>query len=387
MIITIDGNIPSTFAHSINVMKMAQGFVDIGEDVTLVTLLSWPNLWKLLKIRDIYHFYGVSPKVKIKWVPVYNRDFWTKNIHAKDFNQKAAQMIFSLKPNYVYCRSFLTAFLCVKKAIPVILETHTTHYDNVDLQKIYTIAHNNNFLGLVTIHDDIRDQHIQHGIPADKIRVLPDGVDLKEFEINSDQGSCRAKLNLPLDKKIVLYCGSLHPEKGISSIIECAQSLAGRVDIQFFVVGGTDQDVSFWKQQAEMKKTNINFVGFVPHTDVPFYLKAADVLLMPYSKKVDYQVMDVHTTSPLKLYEYMASGRPIVSTNIASVANVLPHEQGALLAEPDATAELVNHIEKLLMDQDLVRRLTKYAKEKVIHYQWQNRCLQIRNSFLSSVYV
>jgi glycosyltransferase involved in cell wall biosynthesis len=387
MIITIDGNIPSTFAHSMNVMKMAQGFLDIGEDVTLVTLLTWPNWKDLLKVHNIYHFYGVSPKIKIKWVPVYNRDFWTKKIHAKGFNEKAAQIIASAKTNYVYCRSFLTAYLCVKKSIPVILETHTTHYQNEDLQKVYTIAGNSNFLGLVTIHDDIKNQHISNGIAAEKVLVLPDGVDLKQFDLNLDQRDCRKQLGLSMDKKIILYCGSLHPEKGINSIIECATLFKNCNDCQFVIVGGNNQDVLFWQKQAMQNNVHVDFVGFVPHSEVPMYLKAADVLLMPYSKKIDYQVMDVHTTSPLKLYEYMASGVPIVSTNITAVSSVVPHLEGALLAEPDDVQQLCDHIEKLLYNPDLAARLTKYAKEKVVHYQWQSRCLKIRNSFLSPAHV
>lgn len=387
MIITIDGNIPSTFAHSMNVMKMAQGFVDIGEDVTLVTLLSWPNWKELLKVHNIYDFYGVSPKIKIKWVPVYNRDFWTKKIHARGFSLKATKVITSAKPNYVYCRSFLTAFFCVKNAVPTILETHTTNYKNEDLQKIYTIAGDKNFLGLVTIHEEIKKQHVKNGINEHKVLVLPDGVDLKEFDRDLNKLDSKKILDLELDKKIVLYCGSLHAEKGISSIIECAALLQKRDDIQFVIVGGAEKDRLFWQKKAIQAGAVIKFVGFVPHSLVPTYLKAADVLLMPYSKKIDYQVMDVHTTSPLKLYEYMASGTPIISTNIPTISTVVPHLEGALLAEPDDIQQLCDYIEEVLQNPDLASRLSKYARAKVLHYQWQSRCLSIKNSFLKPDHV
>lgn len=384
MIITSDGNIPSKFAHSFNIMKMAQGFLDTGQDVTLVSLLSLPIIIEKVKIKDIYSFYGINNKIKIKLLPVFNLDFFKKTIGAIGFNKRAARFIKKNKPDFVYCRSYLTTYYCVESGIPSIIETHTTNYDHPHLKRIYEIANHPYFLGLVTIHENIKKEHIKRGIPEEKIIVLEDGVDLKQFEIDDHLLHWRRNLGLPENKKIVLYCGSLYKEKGIEDILWTAKTLSSNEDILFVIVGGKSEDVQYWKAFNKKNKIdNVTYVGFINNSLVPMYLKSADILIMPYNTKINYGVMDLNSTSPLKLFEYMASRRPIVTSNIPVISKIVKHGENALMAEPNDIDSIAYNVMDLLNNPEKARNISQNAYETVRQHSWRNRCEVIIKKLVS----
>lgn len=383
MIITSEGNIPSQYAHSLNVMKMAQGFNDIGEDVTLITYLSLPLIKSRMTFGDVHNLYAVDKKVKIKYLSAFDRNFFINTVGGKKFNINTARYIKRNNPNFAYCRSYLTPYYCVKLGVPTIIETHTTNYENENLKKIYEIANNKNFLGMVTIHENIKAEHIKRGIPEEKILVADDGVDLKLFDIEDDRLFWRERLNLPRNKKIVLYCGSLYKEKGIKDIILTAKKLEIAKDIIFIIVGGHKKQIDEWKQYCLSKKiTNIVFTGFVSVSFVPQYLKSADVLIMPYKINLDYSVMDINTTSPIKLFEYMASNRPIVSSNIPVIAKLIKNKESGLLASSNDIDELATLILELLNDGEKAKAISSNAFNLVKNYSWKSRCEKIKEYFI-----
>jgi glycosyltransferase involved in cell wall biosynthesis len=384
MIITSDGNIPSKYAHSFNVMKMAQGFFDAGQDVTVVSLLSLPNIIEWFRIKDIYNFYGIGKNIKIKLLPVFNKDFFSKTIGARGFNEKAAFFIKKNRPGFVYCRSYLTTYHCVKSGVPSIIETHTTNYSHPDLQRIYDIAGAPDFLGLVTIHENIKEEHIKRGVTEDKILVLEDGVDLNQFNIKDDRYGWRRRLELPESKKIVLYCGSLFREKGIEDILLTAKNLASNKDIVFVIVGGTDESLRHWKKFINDNQIqNAVLTGFVNNSLVPMYLKSADVLIMPYNTGITYDRMDLNSTSPLKLFEYMASARPVVTSDIPVVSKIVKHGESAMLAEPNNIEKLSEYVMQLLNHKEKAATISKKAYEMVKQYSWTKRCEIIHSKLVS----
>ncbi len=378
IIVTTDGNIPSKKAHSFSVMKMAQGFHQVGEDVTVVSLLSFPVMREFLHFKSIYDHYGVTEGVRIKLLPVVHWDFFTKSSNAAGFHRKALRYIRKKKPAFVYCRSYITAYNSVKAGIPAFLETHTTLYDHPDLGKIYDVCRQPNFLGLITIHANIKKEHLKRGVPEDKVLVLEDGVDLYRFEISDKKDYWREVLGLPQNKRLVAYCGHLYDEKGIEHILLTATELKAFPDVMFLIVGGYESDIVRWKSYCDQRNvTNVTFKGFVDNSEVPKYLRSADVLIMPYKTDIDYRIMDIDSTSPLKLFEYMASKRPIVSSDIPAISKVLQHNHSALLAEPNNIGQLARYVRELLDNHEDASRLAGNASEEVKKYEWMERCKKI----------
>lgn len=380
IIVTTDGNIPSKYAHSFNVMKMAQGFHQCGYDVEVVSLLSWPNIKEWFRIKNIYKHYGISNKIKIKLLPIFNKDFVNKIIGARSFNVKAGKYFKKQKPDFVYCRSYLSVVECIKRQIPCFIETHTILYDNPGLQEVYKISNSEYFLGLITINSLLANEYIKRGMPEEKIIIEEDGVDLSQFNINDDRFYWRRKLNIPEDKKIVLYSGGLYKEKGIKSILKTKELLNNNDTILFYIIGGTLEQVKEWSIFADNNKVkNIKFLGFKPNSELPWYLKSADILFMPYDTKINYQVMDINTTSPLKLFEYMAAKRPIVTSDIPAIKKIVKHDESAMLAEPDNYTNLVDSIIEILNNERKAENIAKNAFKLVEKYSWENRCKRIIN--------
>lgn len=382
IIITIDGNIPSKLAHSFNVMKMAQGFNQAGLEVEVVSLLSLPNIIDLLKIRNIHKHYGISKKIKIKLIPVWNKDFFNKKTGAKNFNQKAVKYFLKKKPDFVYCRSYLSVIECIKNRIPCFIETHTTLYSHHDLNKVFELAKSKYLIGLITINEILANEYNKRGVPRKKIIVEEDGVDLQLFNINDDKAHWRQKLNLPMGKNIVMYVGSLYKEKGIEQIIKIKKILNDDKSIIFYLIGGTNNQILEWQKYCrEIDAKNIFFLGFKSNTDLPKYYKASDILIMPYDTKINYGVMDINTTSPLKLFEYLATKRPIVSTKIPIMEKIVVNNESAILVEPNIISDYAEAIKELINNSKLNIKISKKSSSLAQKYSWENRCQKIINYF------
>ena len=377
VIVTIDGNIPSKFAHSFNVMKMAQGFFQCGYKTEVVSLLSWPILKEWLKIKKIHYHYGVSKEIKITLLPVFNKDFYYKTIDAKGFNIRAGKYFKKQKPDLVYCRSYLSVIECIKNRIPCIIETHTTLYDNPDLKKVFELSCSEYLLGLVTINKLLSNEYVKRGFPDNKIIIEEDGVDISQYNINDDKLYWRKKLHMPEDKRIVLYSGGLYKEKGIESILKTKKLITDET-IMFYIIGGTPDQVKEWSFYVNKNKiTNVIFLGFKPNSELPCYHKAADILFMPYDAEIKYQIMDINSTSPLKLFEYMASKRPIVTSDIPTIKKIVKNKKEAMLAKLDHHVDLANCIYDLLNDNKKAEQIANNALKLVEKYSWENRCKRI----------
>lgn len=209
-----------------------------------------------------------------------------------------------------------------------------------------------------------------------KTLVLPDGVDLKIFDIDiSTKEACR-KLNLPLDKKILGYMGRFKTagmEKGIDDILESLKLLNDK-NIIFMAVGGSEEEIAHYQEKAE--KLNINeqviLLGHCEQNKVAIYQKACDVLLMPFPYNQHY----AYFMSPLKMFEYMASKRPIIASNLPSVREVL-NETNAILIEPDNPESLTQGIKKSLENKELSDKISKQAYFDAQKYSWEQRAKNI----------
>jgi glycosyltransferase involved in cell wall biosynthesis len=121
----------------------------------------------------------------------------------------------------------------------------------------------------------------------------------------------------------------------------------------------------------------VHFIGRIPHADVPGYMASADIAIVPYPK------MDQKNwLSPLKLFEYMASARPIVASAVGQVVNIIQHEENGLLVPPDDVTQMADAIMRLVADKELRMRLGKQARNDAIqHHSWEEYLSRLENVF------
>src|SRR3989338_269422 len=239
----------------------------------------------------------------------------------------------------------------------------------------------------------------QFGVPPKKVIYWPNGTDVKKFEISDSREEARKKLNLPQDKKIALYTGQLFDWKGVDTFLLTAADLK---NIDFYVVGGSTEDIKQLTkaqvlhdlaqsdgssrailQQENMRVhaksgaeaiANIHFIGQRPHEEIPIWLRAADVLVLPNTGK---QKVSLYYTSPMKMFEYMASGTPIVASDIPSIAEIL-NDKNAFLAGADDPKDFAEKINSIFSDsRELANRRAIEAKKDVQKYTWAERARKI----------
>ena len=225
--------------------------------------------------------------------------------------------------------------------------------------------------GVVSIsHGLARELAGWGGDDSPPVLVAPDGVDLERFTPALSAAEARRRIGLPVDRQIVLYAGHLYRWKGVDTLARAAARLPATA--QVVIVGGTPADrtrFAGWLCREGLTE-RVYLAGYVPPTQVPTYLAAADVLVLPNSGSVPI----AHTyTSPLKLFEYMAAVRPIVASDLPALREVLAHDKIAWLVPADSPPALAAGIIAILKDPARGQRLAAAAAAAVRRYTWDER--------------
>ena len=142
--------------------------------------------------------------------------------------------------------------------------------------------------------------------------------------------------------------GHLYAGRGVELFIELARRIPSA---QFVWVGGRPQDVNEWRAKASSQNLrNVLFTGFIPNRDLPLYQSAADVLLMPYARSIfgsSGSADSAAVASPMKMFEYMAAERAIITSDLPVIREVL-NESNAVFCPPDDVEAWKTALEDLL---------------------------------------
>jgi len=360
-------------ASPIHVMKMCQAIARLGIEVDLI-LQSYDSR------IDIFKCYGVDPIFKIiTTIPSTNgplRHF----IHGT----YSAFFVWFNKQDYnlVLTRNIIFTYLStVFFGIPTIYDAHhplvnrpaKLAFDRFKKSK-YLVRFSTNSEGLGKIYAGL-------GLPEEKLVVAHNGVDLEQFRGVQSKLEARGKLGLPQSKRIVCYSGNIYKGRGIDLLVEVSSRLR---DVLFLIVGGLESDIKVYRDMAAQKKLeNFRLVGFVSQNVVPLYLFAADALVIPYTSEMTIQDGTNATgfTSPLKLFEFMASCRPIVATNLPAVSEILHDNINAVVVEPNSVASLFEGINRVLEDKAFAMKIALQSAADVGRYTWEERVKKILDGF------
>lgn len=216
-----------------------------------------------------------------------------------------------------------------------------------------------------------------HGAIISTCLVLHDAADADNRCIDEKAKAKTLKQNCNINTKewrtVCGYFGHLYAGRGIEIIVAMAEASP---DTLFLVVGGTDADITRLRSQHSNLR-NVQFLGFMPHRVAQLLMKAVDVLLMPYQKSVSIGVQGHDTgrwMSPMKMFEYMASGNPIISSNLEVLKEVLEDGENALLVEPDDISGWNAALSRLQNDNDLSEQISAQARRDYsAKYTWEKR--------------
>lgn len=211
---------------------------------------------------------------------------------------------------------------------------------------------------IVVVSRVLRDELIDQGILADRILVNPNGVDPTLFRPDRSGAEVRSRLGLG-SKIVVGFSGTFGAWHGIPTLAAAIPIvLAARDNVRWLLIG--DGPLRGLVDDVTAGEDHVVRVGMVPHAEMPDHLAACDVLVSPHGRQADGGEF---FGSPTKLYEYMASGRPIVASRLGQIAEVLEDEVTALLVEPDNAQALADAIVRLVDDASLRGRLGCAARD------------------------
>jgi len=231
--------------------------------------------------------------------------------------------------------------------------------------------------GLIVISNGLRDDLIKYGVDENKILVARDGVNIERFDIDLSKNEAREKLGVPMNQNIIVYTGHLYEWKGADTLAQAGLQVSS--DVHVYLIGGTDEDVARFR--AQYKSDNLHIIGHRAQTEIPVWLKAADLLVIPNSAK---ERISSHYTSPLKLFEYMSSGVPIIASDLPSIREVL-NDNEAVFFSPDDSSDLSEKITQSIENIESLGKHAQSVKEKVYQYSWKNRAKRIVDIILNSI--
>lgn len=363
------GNLPSKLASSIQVAKMSQALSTRVEHFELVTS---GDIISAIKGMDseFQNWYALKNKFKLVRIPVHIKTKYPfqKNYSKRSYFKLAVLYAYLKSPSFVYTRSRKIVIPLLKLGIPVLWERHELLPETLPDDSSYLqILTSKNLLGFVTLSPQIAENYIGNGLDSEKVLIAHSGVDTSIYLPYLSKKVAREQLSLAEDAKIIVYGGHLYEYKGITTILNTASEMP---ECKFILVGGWQKDVDRVKEICiEKGLQNVDLVGHVPQTKLGIYLYAADVLLLPTSSNWEL----AQTTSPLKLFEYMAVKRPIVASALPNIMTVLRDRENALLAKPDDPLSFQGAIIELLENPSFAEEIAERAFEEVNKYTWENR--------------
>ena len=367
-----NSRIPTQKAHGRTVVDTCIEFSKQSNRVRLIIPFRFNNIKE-----SIFTYYGIEnifyivklPSLDVFFIePLIGKfAFWVQYLSFY-ISVYFYFIFFVSRKEIIYTRDLASVFL-VFFGFKVFCELHiVSNKKNI----FFKIA--NKFTKIIVISEGIKKQLCNDGnIEKDKILVSPSYVRSELFNINISKLDARKKLKLPENGSIILYTGSFKTmgvDKGISDILKSVSMLKS---IVFVAVGGSSEDIKEYSKQANLLGVNKNviFRDRVNQKNLALYQKASDILLMPFPYNEHY----ANNMSPMKMFEYMVSKRPIIASKLPSITEVL-NDTNSILCAPDNPEDLSDKINLLLYNESLGKRISEQAFEDVKAYSLYNR---IRN--------
>lgn len=221
-----------------------------------------------------------------------------------------------------------------------------------------------------------------YGYPADRMIRQPNAVEVAFFAIPESKEEARRKLSLPQDEKIVLYTGHLFSWKGVDTLADASAFLPENARIYF--VGGTVEDRE--ALQKHVRERGLRQITFLPHQEharIPLFLRAADVLVLPNTAKEEASRVE---TSPVKLFEYLASGKPIVASDLPSIREIVSDKE-VFFFEADNPASLGSVVSEVLTDGAQAGGKASAALSLARQHSWEERARRIHELIDKAVHL
>lgn len=352
IVYAFNGDFRERFAYVLATLENLRAAEELGCNVILI-IQSHGVSKSIVKraIGDAKGFYNVACSPKIVVVPKLYLAEGTL------FPIIVSWLFRWYKADFLWTRKMFIGLRCMTKGIPTLLEEHAelTGFYKKELPRLIK---DEKLIGIASISGTHKAHLESFGIPSEKIIVLHSGVNINDYAVTEwdNEGP-------------VTYAGSFYKGRGLELIIEAARLLP---QYQFRLIGG---DISTILNKDEILPENIEVIGKQSKEPLKYLLQKASILLAPYSlSSQDSSGRNIASfQSPLKLMEYMAIGKPIITSKIGAIPEIVEDGLSGRLIESDSAEKIVEAIKNLKANPERCIKLSKGARERSVQFDWNVR--------------
>lgn len=375
--------LPSRAANTVQTTQMAAALAGLGVPTYL---MCWFD--REYSAENIFSYYGISPTFSLINPPALGERRGFRSI----------VMVMDLLRRFgrrwiCHTRIPSVAMISAWLGVQTILELHSVPIQPTQRRFLSLLAKAPGLCRVVVISQALRQviEAEQPSIARHPIVVAHDAVDMARFVIPESREEARRQLGLPETGTIVGYTGRLTPGKGVHTLLESALGAS----FTTCIVGGNPDDPSdlLYKYRDEYHSPEIIFVGHQPPAKIPLYLRAFDIVVAPFTqepvsrftvngKVLPYDISGV--MSPLKIFEYMASGTPMIVSDLPVLREVLVPGETAIMVPPADPQALGQALDQLIQDTSRANGLSERARAAAYNYTWEARARNIFAGLYSS---
>ncbi|RME21200.1 MAG: glycosyltransferase [Deltaproteobacteria bacterium] len=357
--VVANARMPTERAHGVQLVRMCAALAAEGAEVELVV----PDRRNALG-DDLFGFYGVAECFAVRRLPTWDlagRVPAGARWQRATFIRSAVARLAADRPGLVMTRDEWIAALLAPR-VRTIYECHRfpgralVAWGHV-VRRAHGVVSTNQWKAQVLVD--------RLGVDPERLVVLPNATDVDAISRAAPRPGLRRELGLPAPARLVVHAGHLYGWKGVDTLARSVSRLPA--DVHVLLVGGTDRDIARFRRRHHHPRLHV--LGRVPHGEVAGILRSADVLVLANTASTRESRQE---TSPLKLFEYMASGRPIVASDLPAIREITG-DDCALLVPPGDPAALASAITTLLDDDARARRLAEAARARVRPHDWSRR--------------
>lgn len=378
-----DQQYPIDKADSEQTVNTVSALANQGLDVTLIVPRKWRNAFKR------------SPALKAELVDFYTVDdsFKLVELLHSPLTFLRAEKYFHglLGPVYAAIRRFdviftrnpMVAFVALALQRKVVFETYKLYDRNkLALAKLLVkLTFHPNLAGIITHSDLSRDKLIQLGAVASKIAVMHNGFNPRHLLPQLSKREARLRLGWDEHAKIACYTGSIQKLKGIEHILDIAMRTP---EVNYYLVGKYREASRTWlEEELSMRALrNVRRFDWVRQKELSTYLYASDFLIIPPTAAP--MARYGKTVLPIKLFIYLAAGRPVLAPALADSRGLLS-EKNAVLVEPDDVPSAVQAIRSIFGNPGTMQQIAAQALKDSKELTWERRAERLKR-FLNDIF-
>jgi len=371
----LDHSIPLHSGYTFRTRSILREQRALGWETFHVTGAKQGSGGMLEETSDGLHFYRTPSGSTLSKLPVLNQ------IDVIDgLARRLAEIIPVVKPDVLHAHSPVLNAIAALRAgkkfgIPVVYEVrafwedaavdHGTSTENGLRYKLtraletYALKRAD---AVTTICEGLRKDIVARGIPADKVTVIPNAVDIDKFSLGGSADlQLKDKLGLS-GSRLIGFIGSFYAYEGLDVLLRSVPKLSARMpDLRVLLVGGGPQDAQLRQLAKDLKiEDKVVFTGRVPHDQVNRYYDLLDVLVYP---RLPMRLTDLVT--PLKPLEAMAQGRILAASDVGGHLELIADGKTGVLFRANDTDSLVEKVATLLESQQKWPALRQAGRDYV----------------------